>query len=228
MRERTVVVLAPSALERCSNSDDWLRKEIERALVMKRNIVPLMVEGFSFETCTGVAALPVSIRELLRYQGLRVPPDFFEEAMHRLRSRFLTKALDAVLRPLTPIATELGRAQTEAALAAPQVQSDELNGETNLRRCLQEIKRETKHLWKGVVELSQFESREIVEEEIRHETYNRVKGALDGLVQLGHLTYKLAPTNTLTDDGPQVWIITLRHATPQLRNVARLLAAEAK
>ena len=48
-RAHFVVILTPSALERCSSTDDWLRKEIEYAIEQKRNVVPLLFEGFKFE-----------------------------------------------------------------------------------------------------------------------------------------------------------------------------------
>src|SRR5262245_21151915 len=44
------VLLTPSALERCSDPSDWLRREIETALDNKRNIVPLILEGFDSGT----------------------------------------------------------------------------------------------------------------------------------------------------------------------------------
>src|SRR5260370_1306065 len=49
-RAHFLVVLTPSALERCDNPADWLRREIETALDSQRNIVPLMLEGFDFGT----------------------------------------------------------------------------------------------------------------------------------------------------------------------------------
>jgi hypothetical protein len=49
-RAHFLVLLTPSALERCGNPGDWLRREIETAIECKRNIVPLMLEGFSFGT----------------------------------------------------------------------------------------------------------------------------------------------------------------------------------
>jgi TIR domain-containing protein len=45
-RAHFLVVLTPSALERCDEPADWLRREIETALDIQRNIVPLMLEGF--------------------------------------------------------------------------------------------------------------------------------------------------------------------------------------
>src|SRR5687768_16336140 len=49
-RAHFLVILTPSALERCSEPEDWLRKEIEAAIEEKRNIVPLFFEGFNFAT----------------------------------------------------------------------------------------------------------------------------------------------------------------------------------
>lgn len=46
-RAHFLVLLTPSALERCNEPSDWLRREIETALAHQRNTVPLMLEGFS-------------------------------------------------------------------------------------------------------------------------------------------------------------------------------------
>jgi TIR domain len=40
-RAHFVLLLTPTALERCDDPADWLRREIEVALEAKRNIVPL-------------------------------------------------------------------------------------------------------------------------------------------------------------------------------------------
>ncbi len=47
-RAHFLVLLTPSALERCHDPGDWLRREIETALANRRNIVPLLLEGFDF------------------------------------------------------------------------------------------------------------------------------------------------------------------------------------
>jgi hypothetical protein len=49
-RAHFLVLLTPSALERVNQPNDWLRREIETALEHRRNIVPLMLEGFDFAT----------------------------------------------------------------------------------------------------------------------------------------------------------------------------------
>src|SRR3954453_14138905 len=47
-RAHFLVLLTPSALDRCSEPDDWLRREIEHAISTRRNVVPLMLESFDF------------------------------------------------------------------------------------------------------------------------------------------------------------------------------------
>jgi hypothetical protein len=47
-RAHFLVLLTPSALERCHDPSDWLRREIETALANQRNIIPLLLEGFDF------------------------------------------------------------------------------------------------------------------------------------------------------------------------------------
>lgn len=84
-----IVLLTPSALERCDDPKDWLRREIESALDNQRNVVPLMLEGFDFQTPQIAGQLTGKLAALKRYNGLRIPPEYFDEAMERLRSRFL-------------------------------------------------------------------------------------------------------------------------------------------
>jgi len=41
-----LLVLPEGALERCSDPEDWVRKEVTRALGAKKNIIPVMLSGF--------------------------------------------------------------------------------------------------------------------------------------------------------------------------------------
>src|SRR5450631_693849 len=78
-----VVVLTPSALERCNETSDWLRREIETALLNRRNIVPLMLEGFDFANPKIASQLTGKLAALKNYNGLRIPPEYFGEGMER-------------------------------------------------------------------------------------------------------------------------------------------------
>jgi tetratricopeptide (TPR) repeat protein len=99
-RPHFLVLLTPNSLERCREPGDWLRKEIETALKLKRNIVPIFLEGFSFDAVekhlTGDLAL------IQKYNGLELPARFFQYAMEDLCKRYLSVSLDAVIHPTPP------------------------------------------------------------------------------------------------------------------------------
>ena len=128
-RAHFLVLLTPSALERCGAPADWLRREIETALDSQRNIVPLMLEGFDFGTPTIAKQLSGTLAALKAYNGLSIPPEYFMEAMGRLRDRYLNVPLTAVLHPASPSAQRAAREQTAAAKAAPAVQEQELTAQ---------------------------------------------------------------------------------------------------
>ena len=101
-RAHFLVVLSPSTLERCINPDDWLRREIETALDEKRNIVPLTLDGFDFGNPEVVNVLVGKLSSLRYCNALRLLPDYFQEAMVRLRNEYLNIALkDVYIHPLS-------------------------------------------------------------------------------------------------------------------------------
>ena len=121
-RAHFLVLLTPSALERCGDPSDWLRREIETALDTRRNIVPLMLDGFEF----GPGDQLGTLEALRHYNGLRVPVDYFSEAMFRLREKFLSVPLDAVLHPASPTARQAAEDQRAAAVTFPAVTEEKL------------------------------------------------------------------------------------------------------
>jgi tetratricopeptide (TPR) repeat protein len=133
-RAHFLVVLTPSALERCENPADWLRREIETALTYQRNIVPLMLEGFDFNSPAIVGQLQDALTSLKRYNGLSVPQAYFEEAMERLRSKYLNVPLSAVLHPVSGPAQRAASEQKAAASAAPLVKQVELTYQELIER----------------------------------------------------------------------------------------------
>ena len=128
-RAHFLVILTPSALERCNEPGDWLRREIETALDEKRNIVPLLFEGFSFSSPSISQYLTGKLSKLKNYNGLNVPSDYFNEAMERLTNRFLNIPLEGVLHPLSSYAKKGAEAQQAAANKTPEVKENELSAE---------------------------------------------------------------------------------------------------
>lgn len=128
-RAHFVVVLTPSALERCNEPGDWLRREIETALDEKRNIVPVFLEGFDFGSASISKHLTGKLANLKKYNGQNVPAGFFDEAMEKLRNKFLNVALDAVLHPISTTVQKVVQQQQVAANQATDVKEKELTAQ---------------------------------------------------------------------------------------------------
>lgn len=128
-RAHFLVVLTPSALERCENSNDWLRREIETAIDEKRNIVPLFLEGFNFGSPSIAKYLTGRLEVLKSYNGLNIPADYFNEAIERLCNRFLSISLDAVLHPVSAKVQKAVQSQQTSANKARQVKGRELTAQ---------------------------------------------------------------------------------------------------
>ena len=127
-RAHFLLILTPTALDRCNEPGDWLRREIELAIDEKRNIVPLFFKGFRFGSSSksGISkwlrfgkpdVLTGKLGNLPRYNGLNVHEDYFEEGMNRLRIEFLSKPLDTVLHP---VSTEVQKVVQEEQHAADE------------------------------------------------------------------------------------------------------------
>jgi tetratricopeptide (TPR) repeat protein len=128
-RAHFLVLLTPSALERCNEPGDWLRREIEEALAIKRNVVALMLEGFNFSTPAIANQLTGKLATLKSYNALDVPANYFMEAMDKLRQKFLNVPLEGVLHPASPDIRQATKSQQAAADTAPAVSEQELTAQ---------------------------------------------------------------------------------------------------
>ena len=128
-RAHFLVLLTPSALEQSGDPRDWLRREIEVAIESRRNIVPLMLEGFDFSTPAISSQLTGTLAQLRHYNALTVPAEYFLDAMGRLRDRFLNIPLNTKLQPASLTARQAAAEEKEAAAAAPQVAEEELTAQ---------------------------------------------------------------------------------------------------
>ena len=113
-RAHFVLILTPTALDRCSEPGDWLRREIETAIDERRNIIPLFFDGFNFGSPSVAEKLTGKLDALQRYNGLDIPSGYFIEAMERLSSRYINIPLDAVLHP---VSTEVRKVVKEEQIA---------------------------------------------------------------------------------------------------------------
>lgn len=107
-----VLVLPPKALDRCVNEDDWVRLEVCRAMAAKKNIVPVMLNGFTWPD-----PMPDGMKELSYYHALTASSvEYFDLAMERLQQKYLTAKRHLPVRKILKISLIL--IATLAALAA--------------------------------------------------------------------------------------------------------------
>lgn len=81
--KKIVLVLPPNALDRCiNNPNDWIRLEIEHAIGAGKDIIPIMMRGFTFPD-----NLPEPLDRIAKYQGLEPRMDHtFQSSMDYLVS----------------------------------------------------------------------------------------------------------------------------------------------
>lgn len=81
-----VLVLPPNSLDRCVNPDDWVRQEIACAMKYKKNIVPVMLPGFTFP-----AVLPAEIENVSRFNAVHFVMAYFEGVMDTIEDRLTSR-----------------------------------------------------------------------------------------------------------------------------------------
>lgn len=80
-----ILILPPNALDRCVNEDDWVRLETMRAMSAKKNIIPVMLNGFAWPM-----PMPAGMEELSFYQALTASSvEYFDLSMERLQKKYL-------------------------------------------------------------------------------------------------------------------------------------------
>lgn len=83
-----IIILPPHALDRCSDKEDWVRREVEHAIKGGKNIIPIMLRGFEWPA---KESLPESLRELPNYNGITAADhNVYVENIERLKHNFLT------------------------------------------------------------------------------------------------------------------------------------------
>lgn len=143
-RTHFLVILTPGSVERCvhpdgsENPDDWLRREVEYAIATGRNIVPLLINNFQFQHAE--RALTGKLAALASYNAVNVPHDYFDEAMTRLRTRFLKQPAPGNINP-TPIPEQpIVAEKIKTAASQPKPTESQLTAEEAFDRAYQKAK----------------------------------------------------------------------------------------
>jgi tetratricopeptide (TPR) repeat protein len=127
-RTHFLVILTSGTVGDFDKPDDWLRFEIEYAMQHKRNIVPLLIDKFSFNKQTN-KSLTGKLADLSNYQALTIHHDLFEASMDKLRTRFLQVSVPVVITETPPEQQAEVERRIDDAAAQPQPTPAELSAE---------------------------------------------------------------------------------------------------
>lgn len=81
-----ILVLPKNSLDRCTNSDDWVRQEISHAFKYEKNIIPVMLPEFTFP-----ANLPADIENVSRINGVQFIMSYFDGVIDTIIDRLASK-----------------------------------------------------------------------------------------------------------------------------------------
>lgn len=81
-----LLILPPNALDRCANCDDWVRQEISFAIKTNKNIIPIMMRGFSFPE-----VLPPEIDQIRYMEGVTASSEYFDAVIDKIEKLLTSK-----------------------------------------------------------------------------------------------------------------------------------------
>lgn len=110
-----LLVLTPGALDRIVQPGDWLRREVEHAISLGRNVVPLFLDGFDFADPAVKRLLEGRLDVLCTYNGVRIHFEYFDAAIDRLEQKFLRRPVDVEIQPLSAAALSVAQQQRRVA-----------------------------------------------------------------------------------------------------------------
>lgn len=82
-----ILILGKESLKRCVEADDWLTKEIQRALETRKNIIPILTDNL--EDILIPENLSFAIEEILRSNALPFELVYFDAFVERLKKKFI-------------------------------------------------------------------------------------------------------------------------------------------
>lgn len=86
-----ILILSPHALDRCANEGDWVRRELSHAIAKKKNIIPVMLNGFNFPE-----ELPADIDAVRWQNGMSPSMELWDASMKKLTSFMKAKPIKRI------------------------------------------------------------------------------------------------------------------------------------
>ena len=78
-----ILILSEGALDRCPDEQDWLRMEIQKALSLHKNIIPIWTPAFSGYP----SSLPRDIADIKHYDSVKLSEDYYDAFFLKVLAR---------------------------------------------------------------------------------------------------------------------------------------------
>jgi tetratricopeptide (TPR) repeat protein len=126
-RAHFVVLLTHGTLDRCVESGDWLRREMEEAIKLRRNIIPVLIDGFRFED--GDIFLTDGLQNLKKFNGLNLYSEYFDAGLDKLCDKYLVLPSYGKIEPIPTEIENTVREILEEAQEEPTPTEAEITAE---------------------------------------------------------------------------------------------------
>lgn len=116
-----ILILSRGCLDRCVEKTDWLKREIMHALEHKRNIIPVLMEDFTYPSDEKLALLPDAMRVLPNLQAIAYSHVHHESAVRKI-AEALSRAAEeppVIVKPPVIIGQQDETEQQDGAATAP-------------------------------------------------------------------------------------------------------------
>jgi tetratricopeptide (TPR) repeat protein len=220
-RAHFLIVLTAGTVNRFAEPNDLVRREIELAMRLKRNIVPILVDNFSFiensQFLSGVLA------DLSQYAGVPLSHDYFEASMERLRTRFLEHTADVMIQPAPPAESSEVEQRIEEAASAPPPTEQQLTAEQYFERAFARDEADLEGRiadWTETIRLDPSSSESYFN---RGVTGSRI-GDLEGAIEDYSTALALSPTNADISNNRGEALFAQGDFAAALRDFAKALA----
>lgn len=87
-----LLILSEGALDRCVEEQDWLRIEMQRAMLLKKNIIPVWKPTFKGFP----PSLPNDIADIIHYDSVKLSDDYYDAFFQKLLARLKSQRVGNV------------------------------------------------------------------------------------------------------------------------------------
>ncbi|MEP7289963.1 MAG: toll/interleukin-1 receptor domain-containing protein [Chloroflexota bacterium] len=129
-------IFTPNTLDRCTDSNDWVRREIEHALSLNRVLIPLHTPDFDFDDLERY--LPHLATTIRGFNMVELPINqlkYFKYAMQDVVENYLKPITLTLTTPSSAAAAEVASAKHELDVT-PAVTEKQLTAQEYFRRAL--------------------------------------------------------------------------------------------